>query len=147
MWILFLAVASFCAFLSILLLLWLADAFEQRKSYPVRKNNAPPFIVLSITEAFEPAFVILWEAPIHALEVIQAGGRSGVPASRLWPIFHDAAARCPEIYDGCGFEQWLQFLEGIRFLHWNGQQITLTREGREFLEYRFTTEALAENRA
>jgi len=126
MWILFLAVASFCAFLSILLL-WLADAFEQRKSYPDRKNNAPPFIVLSINEAFEPAFAILWEAPIHALELTQTGGRSGVPASRLWPIFHDAAARFPEIYDGCGCEQWLQFLERIRFISWNGQQITLTR--------------------
>jgi hypothetical protein len=147
MWILFLAVASFCAFLSILLLLWLADAFEQRQRCPDRKNNAPPFIVLSLTEAFEPAFAILWEAPIHALELIQAGGRSGLPASRLRPIFHEAAARFPEIYEGCVFEQWLQFLEGIQFIYWKGQQITLTREGHEFLEYRFTTEALADNEA
>ncbi len=50
--ILFLAVASFCAFLSILLLLWLAGAFDQRKRYPDRKNNAVPFIVLSLTERF-----------------------------------------------------------------------------------------------
>jgi hypothetical protein len=145
MWVLFLAVASIFAFLSITLLLWLADALETRARRPQRKYNVgSPFIVLSIAQAFEPVFSLLWEAPIHALELVQAGGARGIPVSRLRPIFNEAAARFPEIYDGCGFEHWLQFLEDLHLVNWSGQQITLTHGGREFLEYRFTTQALAQ---
>jgi len=55
MWVLFLAVASIFAFLSITLLLWLADALETRASRPQRKYNiGSPFIVISIAQAFEP---------------------------------------------------------------------------------------------
>jgi hypothetical protein len=145
MWVLFLAVASIFAFLSITLLLWLADALETRASRPKRKYNiGSPFIVISIAQAFEPVFALLWEAPIHALELVQAGGARGIPVSRLRPIFNEATARFPEIYDGYSFEHWLQFLEDLHLVNWSGQQITLTHGGREFLEYRFTTQALAQ---
>lgn len=145
MWVLFLAVASFLAFVSIVLLLWLADVLETRKPRPERKVHLePPFPALSIAQAFEPVFAPLWEAPVQALELVQSGGAHGIAVSRLRPTFNKAAARFPEIYDGYGFEQWLRFLEDIQLVTWSGQKVTLTREGREFLEYRFTTEALAE---
>ncbi|HEX4919557.1 MAG TPA: hypothetical protein VFV92_02330 [Candidatus Bathyarchaeia archaeon] len=145
MWVLFLAVASFLAFVSIVLLLWLANTLEARRACRESEIHAgPSFAVLSITQAFEPVFAVLWEAPIHSLELIQSGGTRGIPVSRLRFTFNQAAACFPEIYDGFGFEQWLQFLEDAQFVVWNGQQVTITREGNEFLEYRFTTEALAE---
>ena len=145
MWVLLLAVASFLAFVSIVLLLCVANALEARQTR--RKSEIhvePSFTVLSITQAFEPVFAVLWDAPIHALELIQSGGTRGIPVSRLRSIFNKEAARFPEIYDGLSFEQWLQFLEDAQFVVWTGQQVILTREGCEFLEYRFTTEALAE---
>ena len=61
------------ALISIALLLWLADVLEARKSHPERKVLAePPFTSLSVGQAFEPVFAALWEAPIHALELIQS---------------------------------------------------------------------------
>jgi hypothetical protein len=145
MWVLLLAVASFLAFVSIVLLLCVANALEARET--CRKSEihvGPSFAVLSITQAFEPVFSVLWEAPIHALELIRSGGARGIPVSRLRSTFNEAAARFPEIYDGLNFEQWLQFLEDAQFVVWAGQQVTLTPEGCAFLKYRFTTEALAE---
>ena len=145
MWILLLAVASFLAFVSIVLLLCVANALEARQT--CRKSEihvGPSFAALSVTQAFEPIFAVLWEAPIHALELIQSGGTRGIPVSRLRSTFNEAAARFPEIYDGFNFEEWLQFLEDAQFVVSTGQQVALTREGCEFLEYRFTTEALVE---
>jgi hypothetical protein len=145
MWFLFLAVASFLAFPSIMLLLWLADTLEARDSRSRQKLSLESgFDVLSIEQAFEPIFGPLWEAPIHALQLIEAGGKHGIPVSRLRPVFDQAASRFPEIYDGHGFEPWVQFLEDCGLVAWSGQSIRLTRDGREFLEYRFTTEALAQ---
>jgi hypothetical protein len=143
MWFLFLAVASFLAFPSIMLLLWLADTLEAHQRHSKRKVHAERrFSVLSIAQAFEPVFAALWEAPIQALELIQSGGTIGIPVSRLRPIFNKVATRLPEIYEGNGFEQWLKFLQDNGLIDWSGQKVTLTPEGREFLDYRFTTEAL-----
>jgi len=61
---------------------------------------------------------------------------------RCGPIFNKAAARFPEVYDGCGFERWVQFLEDLQLIVWTGHSVRLTQHGREFLEYRFTTESL-----
>lgn len=106
MWLLFLAGASLLAFVSIVLLLWLADARETRNHHPIRKAHVePPFPVLSIAQAFEPVFAALWEAPIHALQLVQSGGTSGIPISQLRPSFNEAAIRFPEIYDGHTFEE------------------------------------------
>ena len=131
-----LAVASFLAFVSIGLLLWLADTLEARKSQlGPRVHVRPRFVFLSIAEAFEPMFAVLWEAPITALELIRSAGEHGIPVSSLRPIFNKAAASFPEIYDGHGFEHWLQFLEDDQLIDWRGQEVTLTREGRDFLGY------------
>ncbi len=144
MWILLLAGASFIALISIALWLWLADVLEARKSYAERKVLVePPFTSLSVGQAFEPVFAALWEAPILALELIESGGKRGIAVSRLLSTFHEAGHRFPEIYDGFDFEQWLQFLEGTQFVVRSEHTIRLTREGREFLDYRFMTEALA----
>jgi hypothetical protein len=101
MWILLLAVASFLAFVSIVLSLCVANALEARKTF--RKSEihvGPSFAVLSITQAFEPVSSVPWEAPIQALELIQSGGTRGIPVSRLRSTFNEAAARLPEIWDG-----------------------------------------------
>jgi hypothetical protein len=135
MLVLILAVASFVAFVSIGLMLWLADTLEAHESQLRQKVQVrQAFVFLSIAEAFEPMFAVLWEAPIAALELIESAGQHGIPVSHLHPIFNKAAASFPEIYDGHGFEHWLQFFEDAQLIDWRGQEVTLTREGRDFLE-------------
>jgi hypothetical protein len=145
MWVLFLAVASFLAYVGIVALLCLAEGLESRTRRarpPIRRVD--PFSTLNLAQAFEPTFAALWEAPIRALSRLSSAGAEGLPASQLRSIYREAAARFPEIYDGYHFQQWLQFLENSELICWDGQQVTLTRKGREFLEYRFITRAFAQ---
>jgi hypothetical protein len=143
--VLILAIASFVAFLGVTCLLYVAETVESRKTH--RKEDPgseEPFSLLSIPQAFDPVFAILWEAPIEALQLIESQGVAGLPVSRLRPIVARAATRFPEIYDGCSFERWIRFLERSQLILWNGQKVMLTREGRDFLQYRFVTNALVE---
>jgi hypothetical protein len=145
MLLLILAIASFSFFS--LIVGWLCVA-STRGSREIHRQTitalATPLSPLSITDAFDPIYAILWEAPIAALELVDSGEASGMPAARLRPIFVKAAAHFPEIYEGCSFVQWLEFLEHLQLISWNGHRLVLTPEGREFLKYRFTTDALVE---
>jgi len=134
-----LAVASLLSFGTIVVLLLVADTLETRNignQRPVRHSDS--FTLLNVSQAFEPIYAMLWEAPIHALQLIERAGPGGLLSSRLRTLFSSTARRFPEIYDGYGFEQWLQFLERSELIDWNGQKLRLTRRGREFLEFRCT---------
>jgi hypothetical protein len=128
------------------IVLWFASVSKSSRAIRRQRihTRTKPLLLLSITEAFDPIYTILWEAPIAALELIGAAGRRGIWAAQLLPIFLAAAAQFPEIYDGCSFVQWLQFLEQNQLISWDGYRVVLTPEAREFLKYRFTTDALAE---
>jgi hypothetical protein len=105
---------------------------------------AKPLALLSITEAFDPIYSVLWEAPLAALELIDSAGTRGIPVARLRPIYDDAAVRFPEIYDGCSFLQWLQFMEEAEFISWHTYRLVLTPDGQAFLRHRFVTDAMVE---
>jgi hypothetical protein len=143
--VLILAAASFLLFFFVVALLCVADTLESRT---LRRKRIPPqaksLELLSIAEAFDPIYSVLWEAPIAALELIDAGGRAGVPVARLRPIYKGAAARFPEIYDGCSLLQWLQFLEETELISWHSYKLVLTPDGQAFLRFRFVTDALVE---
>jgi hypothetical protein len=135
MLVLFLAVASVLVFVTVLLLLWIADRLESRER---RRKQCPlrPVVLISVDQAFDPVFAVLWEAPILALQRIESAGRE-VEIVRLYPIFSRAAKRFPEIYDGFRFLQWLQALEDAQLIAWHGQKVALTEEGHAFLQYHF----------
>jgi hypothetical protein len=144
MLLLILAIASFFVVVVIVALPAIADTLESR-AIRYRRDLAstlPP--LLSISEAFDPVYSVLWQAPIAALELINSGGTSGVPAARLRPIYEQAAARFPEIYEGSGFVPWLQFLEEAQLISWHGHNVVLTPEGHAFLRFRFVTDAMVE---
>ena len=144
MFLLVLAVAWFLAYIGILALLCLADALETRtRRAQLVSRRVDPFSTLNVAQALEPIYATLGEAPIRALDCLKTVGARGAPVSCLHPFFCEAASRFPEIYDGYDFQQWLQFLESSELIHWCGQQVTLTRQGREFLAYRSTTKAAA----
>jgi hypothetical protein len=145
MLVLILAVVSFLLFLGIVVLLWLADALESREIRRKRTLSLQkPLALLSITQAYDSIYAVLWEAPISALELIESGGGAGIAVARLRPSFDKAAACFPEIYDGCSFVQWLRFLEEAQLISWDGYRALVTPEGKAFLKYRFVTDALAE---
>jgi hypothetical protein len=145
MLVLILAVASFLLFLGIVVLLWLADVLESREIRRKRTLSLQkPLALLSITQAYDPTYALLWEAPIAALELIESGGESGIAVARLRPFFNKASACFPEIYEGCSFVQWLRFLEETELISWVGYKVLLTAEGKAFLKYRFVTDALVE---
>ena len=143
MLLLILAIASFLVVVAIVVPL-IADTLESRAIRYRRDLASPPPPLLSISEAFDPVYSVLWQAPIAALELIDSGGTSGVPAARLRPIYEQAAARFPEIYEGSGFVPWLQFLEEAQLISWHGHNVVLTPEGHAFLRFRFVTDAMVE---
>ena len=145
MLVIILAVVPFLVFLAIVALLWIADTLESRTIRQKRKLTlAKPLPFLSITEAFDPIYSVLWEAPIAALQLIDSAGTSGIPVASLRPIYEKAAARFPEIYDGCGFLQWLQFLEESQLISWYSDKAVLTPDGQDLLRFRFVTDAMVE---
>ena len=102
--VLLLAAASFLFFLFVVVLVCIANTLESRTLRRKRiLPQAKSLALLSITEAFDPIYSVLWEAPIAALELIDSAGSAGIPVARLRPIYEGAAARFPEIYDGCSF--------------------------------------------
>ena len=60
------------------------------------------------------------------------------------PLYEEAAARLPEIYDGCSFLRWLQFLEKTQLISWRAYKVVLSSDGQAFLRFRFVTDAMVE---
>jgi len=146
MLVLILAAGSFFVFVAVLACLFVAHTLESREITRRRSLwTHRPVKFLSITQAFEPIYAPLWEAPISALQLVNSA-KSGISAARLQPIFRRAAACFPEIYEGCEFVQWLEFLEYEDLISWNPERnrVSITGKGREFLANRFVTDALLE---
>jgi len=143
--VLILAIASFLVFVATVVLLLIADLLESRAIRHKRNLTlANPLALLSISEAFDPIYSVLWEAPVAGLKLIESAGTSGIPVATLRPIYEEAAARFPEIYEGCGFVPWLQFLEETQLISWHGCNVVLTPDGHAFLKFRFVTDAMVE---
>jgi hypothetical protein len=140
--VLILAIASFLLFFVIMVLLCIASTLESRTIRRKRNLTLAKPLRFSITEAFDPIYSVLWEGPIAALQLIDSAGTSGIPVARLRPIYKEAAAHFPEIYHGCGFLQWLQFLEEAELISWHSYKLVLTPDGQAFLRFRFVTDAM-----
>ncbi|HVO59862.1 MAG TPA: hypothetical protein VMT53_02945 [Terriglobales bacterium] len=146
MLVLIFAAGSFLVFIAILACLFVAHTLESREI--TRKRYVwthRPVCLLSVTQAFEPIYAPLWEAPIAALQLVNSAA-TGIAVTRLLPIFRRASATFPEIYDGCEFVQWLQFLECEGLVCWRPEynKVTITEKGKEFLANRFVSDALLE---
>jgi hypothetical protein len=144
MLVLVLAAGSFLVFIAVLACLFVAHTLESKEI--ARSRNVwlrPPSTLLCIEQAFDPIYSPLWEAPIAALRLVRAS-QSGIPPARLRTIFCRAAACFPEIYDGCEFVQWVEFLQREDLLSWRQDKVLITAKGNEFLANRFVTDALLE---
>lgn len=143
MFVLVLAAGSFLTFIAVLACLLVAHTLESREI--LRSRNIwfhRPATFLCVEQAFDPIYARLWESPIAALRLVSSA-RSGISPGRLRSIFEGAAACFPEIYDGCDFMQWLEFLNYEELIAWQGDKVIITSKGKEFLANRFVTDVPA----
>lgn len=142
--VLILAVLSVVLFICTLVLLGFAEAAEARKMrrLDLVSDNGSPFRVLSVCDAFEAEYAILWETQISALSLIAAAPR-GVPRQQLFAVYRRVSCQYPELYEGSCFQQWLQFLESEELVVVRDNRIQITPQGREFLKFRVETKVAA----
>lgn len=142
--VLILALASLVVFVGTLALMAMANMAEERQ---IKKISllipTSPFRVISVCDAFEPEFAILWETQMPALKLIAAEGPKGVTIQRLYSFYRRSAAIYPELYDGSSFQQWLSFLETAELITVTEHRAAITKEGLEFLRYRVPAEVSA----
>ncbi|HET8666343.1 MAG TPA: hypothetical protein VFM10_00085 [Terriglobales bacterium] len=138
--VLILALVSLVIFIGTLILMGVANAAEERQ---LKRMSAlvpgAPFRVLSVCDAFESEYAILWETQVPALRLIASEGAKGVAIQRLHAFYERSSRRYPELYDGSSFQQWLGFLEQSELITATEHRVAITREGLEFLKYRVPT--------
>jgi hypothetical protein len=132
--------------LSLLAIVWVVMHFQRRvnnRSGLVPSSESlefvpwwsvrEPFMVLRVSDAFDPEFAMLWDTQIPALTFISQAGADGVSMQQLAPLHRLAAIRNPELFDGSGFEEWLRFLEGCELVSRKADRVYMTAAGREFM--------------
>jgi hypothetical protein len=142
--ILILALLSVILFIVTLVLLGFAEASEARKMRMADVSlEGTPFRVLSVCDAFEPEYAVLWETQAPALQYVATAGAKGVTRPHLYAFYKRAACRYPELYEGSSFKQWLEFLEGSELIYDRGGRIGITPQGSQFLRFRVETKVAA----
>ena len=146
--VLILAIISVVLFVATLSLLGFAEFAETRKlrMMDAAAGGSCPFRVLSVCDAFEPDYAVLWETQVPALRFIAAAGTKGVGRNQLYAFYRHAAACFPELYEGTGYQQWLDFLqeaELIKLVALRENRIAITPQGVQFLRYRVETKVAA----
>ncbi len=101
-----------------------------------------PFTVLSVPQAFDPDYAIIWGTQIPALELVVNAGASGLPVRQLLCWYEDSARHYPELYDGSNFARWIEFFEREQLLRADQGTVLITTAGRQFLQCRVTAPVL-----
>lgn len=141
--VLVLAILSIVLFVATLVMLGLAEAAETRRTRLLDSfADGGPFKVLSVCDAFEVEYAVLWETQAYALRLI-ASSRNGVPRHQLVIVYRRMAKTYPELYEGTCFQQWLRFLESAELVEDNGTRVRITPQGLEFLRFRVETKVAA----
>jgi hypothetical protein len=129
-----LTVASFLVSLTAFVMLWIANRGKSWAKCESRSaHQEGPGILLSVEQAFDPLYAMLWDAPIAVLQVLDSAEASGVPPHRLRPIFSGTAGHFPEIYEGCTFPQWVRLLQDMELVDCRGGRMTISESGRRLL--------------
>jgi hypothetical protein len=133
--LLFLIVASLLVFLAVMILMAVAAASERGQLRRIQFDPLAQPFALRLSEAFDSEQAMLWTTQIDALRLIASGGMDGVPYDCVYRAYQKTARTFPELYEGCGFAQWLFFLERSELVILTGSCVRITACGREFLNY------------
>ena len=124
--VLILAMISVVVFVFTLTLLGFAEFSEARKLRIMdAARSGAPFRVLSVCDAFEQDYAVLWETQVPALRHIANAGAKGLARHQLFVFYRRAATSFPELYDGSGFQQWLDFLQSAELIALRDDRISL----------------------
>jgi hypothetical protein len=142
--VLILALLSVVLFVVTLILLGFAEASEARKMRMVdASTEGSPFRVLSVCDAFEPEYAVLWETQAPALRFVAAAGAKGVTRPQLFALYKRTACQYPELYEGSSFQQWLEFLASSELVSVRDIRIGITPQGLQFLRFRVEAKVAA----
>ncbi len=141
--VLIVVLAAYLFFFAIISLIAIAEYADARERRRRGTTAVEPWTMagLTVAQAFSPVYVRFWESQVPALLVISAGGRSGVPVTRLAASFRRTSSRFPELFDGCGLDQWIAFLQRERLVSCQTERVSITPQGMQFLKHGFTTGA------
>jgi hypothetical protein len=92
---------------------------------------------------FEQTYRAIFGSQISALRELNAAGK--VSESRLHEFFESARNQYASLYEGYGYEQWIDFLVRQKLIKRLGNTIEITDTGRDFLVY-MTLRGIPENK-
>lgn len=122
--------------LLVIILASLLVAVAARKTSASQPNldHAGPFTALSLTQAFNPDYVVLWQTQLPALDFISSAGRRGRQMGDLAALYALSARQYPELYEGTGFAGWLKFLMESGLVVVSATTVTITHDGQLFVQ-------------
>lgn len=106
------------------------------------KDEGEAFSAVPISLAFEPDYAVIWDTQVPALNLISHAGAHGVALPRLYRCYLEQSRHYPELYEGSSFRTWVAFLEDAHLIVCDDDRMLLSREGRDFLDYRVSAEPL-----
>lgn len=118
----------------ILVSLLVAVATRKTSSSQSKLEHAGLFTALSLSQAFDPDYVILWQTQLPVLDFINSAGRRGRQMGDLAPLYALSARQYPELYEGTGFAAWLKFLRESGLVVVSVTTVTITHDGQLFLQ-------------
>lgn len=114
---------------------------QSAKRAAIEKTHVPPSRVLrdtlgalSIADAYDPERNVLWEHQILALQRI---GKQ-ISFAELNGLWEHYLYLYPELYEGVTLCDWLAFLRDCNLARFEGSDLRLTKNGRNFLYFLIT---------
>lgn len=83
---------------------------------------------------FEAAYSQIWGSQIAILQYLNPLP-TGAPIANVRPFYDAAAQQYPQLFAAYPFENYVRFLESFGLVRREGDQISITPLGREFLAY------------
>jgi len=114
---------------------------EELESEGVRDHKAREDLLISslvsvqVALAFERTYMIILGSQLRALRGLASSVPPEVEAAALRGIYEEASRQFPSHYQGFGFDSWLGFLVDSHLVLVEGEQVSITIRGVEFLKY------------
>jgi hypothetical protein len=89
---------------------------------------------LLIAMDFDSKYRAIFGSQLLVLEQLNTRSEGATP-QEIKPIYDQAAARSPDVYEGFSFDQWVAFLSHSQLVREESDRVYLTVAGREFLKY------------
>ena len=104
------------------------------------------FASLVVVHTFEKAYSTLYGSQLSALEYLNDNRNKQQTKSDIRAFYDWAVSNFPDVYKEYSFEQWLAYLQNLVLVQINGEDVSITVGGKEFLKY-LLDQGYSKNRA